>query len=128
MRTLASSSLAIDRTGKTIVDPDIQRPEHAVAVFGFGQKQDRNLAGPLDRTDLAAQAQAVVIVQSQIDDDQFVGAFRGLEQGVMRRALDIHGMDGRQRRDQPLDRTGTIVDEQDAAVHAIVARDRRQWL
>ena len=87
-------------------------------VVGLGDRQDRQVAGALERAELAAQPQAVEILQAQRNDHQVVIALGGVEQRLARIGLDVDGVLGRQRRRDPLVGRLAVVDDQDAAAAA----------
>ena len=85
----------VDRPHQIIVDADFQPAHQPRVVVGFGNRQDRHVAGALERADLAAQPQAVEILQPERHDDQVVVALGGVEQRFIRISLDVDRVFGR---------------------------------
>ena len=64
----------VDRAQQVIVDADLEPAQQPRVVLGIGDRQQRHLPGTLQRTRLAAQPQAVEILEAQRNDDQVVVA------------------------------------------------------
>ena len=108
----------VDRADQIVVDADFQPAHQPRVVVGFGDRQDRHVAGALERAHLAAQPQAVEILQAERHDQQVVIALGGMKQRLARIGLDVDRVLGRQHRDDALIRARPVIDDQDAAVAA----------
>ena len=109
----------VDRAHQIVVDADFQPAHQPRVVVGFGNRKDRHIAGALERADLAAQPQAVEILQPERHDDQVVVALGGAEQRFVRISLDVDDVFGRQRRRRCARRTiARSSTMQDAAIAA----------
>ena len=108
----------VDRADQVIVDADFQAAHQPLVVVGFGHRQDRHVAGALERADLAAQAQAVEILQAERDDQQVEIAFGRAEQRFVRIGFHLDRMLGRQGRDDALIGGRPVVDDENFPVAA----------
>ena len=104
----------VDRAQQVIVDADLEPAQQPRIVVGVRNGQNRHLPGPLQRPRLAAQPQAVEILEAERDDQQIVIAVGGVEQRFRRIGFDIDGMLGAQHRRQPLIGRRPVVDQKDA--------------
>ena len=118
MRARASNSFLSTGTQQIIVDADLEPAQQPRIVVGVGDREDRHLPRALQRARLAAQPQAVKIVEAERDDQQVVIAFGGVEQRLRRVGLDIDMVLGAQHRRQPLVGRRPVVDQQDAPAPA----------
>ncbi|MET4846215.1 hypothetical protein ABIF62_006710 [Bradyrhizobium japonicum] len=98
--------------------PDLEAAEQPRRVLGVRDRQDRHVARALQRARLAAQPQAVEIVEVERDDQQVVIALGGVEQRFGRVRLDVDGVLRGEDRRQPLIGGLTVVDQQNAAAPA----------
>ncbi len=112
--------VGVDRTGQIVVHAEIEAAQHPLAVFEIGERQDRGVPGAVERAQLAADAQAVEIGKAEADDDQFVIALGGGEQGLMGLAFDVDLIAAAQGGQNALGRIGPVLDQQDATVLAVV--------
>ena len=85
----------VDRPQQIVVHADFQPARQPRVVVGFGNRKNRHIAGALERADLAAQTQAVEILQPKRHDDEIVVAFGGAEQRFIRISLDVDRVFGR---------------------------------
>ena len=104
----------VDGTQQIVVDADLEPAQQPRIVVGVRDRQDRHLPRALQRARLAAQPQAVEIVEAERDDQQVVIAFGGVEQRLPRIGLDVDMVLGAQHRRQPLIGGRPVVDQQDA--------------
>ena len=80
--------------------------------------EDGQIAGAIERANLAAQPQRVEILKPERDDEQIVIAVGGMEQGLVRIGLDLDVvLLGKRRRDALVGRR-PIIDDENAAVAA----------
>ena len=92
----------VDRAQQIVVDADLEPAQQPRVVVGIGDGQDRHVAGALQRARLAAQPQAVEIVEAERDDQKVVIAFGGVKQRFRRIGFDVDVMFGGENRRQPL--------------------------
>ncbi len=112
--------VAVDRARQAVVDAEFERAQHALTILEVGDDQDGKVARALERADLAAQPQPVVVAETEADDDEVDIVLGRLEQRLVRVRLDVDVVMGAQRLGQALGGTGAIVDDQDAAAPAVV--------
>ncbi len=108
----------VDRAQQVIVDADFEAAQQPRVVVGVGNGEDRHLPGPFQRPRLAAQPQAVEIIEAERDDQQIVIAVGGVKQRFGRIGFDVDGVLGAQHRRQPLIGRRPVVDQQDASALA----------
>ncbi|MHC2196102.1 hypothetical protein ACVJF1_008735 [Bradyrhizobium diazoefficiens] len=101
-----------------VVDADLEAAEQPRRILGVRDRQDRHVARALQRARLAAQPEAIEIVEVERDDQQVVIALGGVEQRFGRVRLDIDGVLGGEQARQPLIGGLAVVDQQDAAALA----------
>jgi len=106
----------IDRTDQVIVDSDFEAAHQPRIVVGFGNGEQRQIAGAVERADVAAQPQAVIVLEPERYDGEIVGRLGGLEHCLARVGLDIHGVLQRQRLGHALPRGLAVVDDEDAGI------------
>ncbi len=74
----------------------ISRPRNQpLVIVGFGNRQKRHVASAIEGADLAAQPQAVEILQAKRHDNKIVIAFGGMKQRLGWIGFDIDSMFGR---------------------------------
>ncbi len=103
----------VDRAQQIVVDADLEAAQQPRIVVGIRDRQDRHLAGALQRARLAAQPQAIEILQPQRHDQEIVVALGGVKQRLGRIGFHIHAMLGAEHRSQPLIGRGTVIDQED---------------
>ena len=105
-----------------IVHAQIEAAQDALAVFGIGQHQQGRMAGAFDRAQLAAQAQAVEIGETEADDDDLVISLGGAKQRLLRVGFDIDLIGAAQRRGDALGGMGAVVHQQNPPAMPVVER------
>ena len=104
---------------------DVEAAQHAGLVVGLGDHDDGGVAGAVERAQLAAQAQAVIADEVEANEDELEGALGGLDQGLVRVALDLDAVVLPERGGEPLMGARPVVDEEQLGVEAGL-RDRRR--
>ena len=125
VRTRATSSLrSTGRTRKSCTPMSRPRSTRALssasAIMTHG-----GVAGAVERAQLAAQPQAVEADEVEAHDDELEGALGGLDERLVRVALDLDAVVLPERGGKPLMGARPVVDEEQLGVEAGL-RDRRR--
>ena len=100
---------------------ELEPAQHARAILEFGDDENGQVSRALERANLAAQAEAVVIGEAEADDEDVDIVLGRLEHGLLRIRPRRRLRDARQRLQEALGRTLAIVDEKKPPPRSAVA-------
>ncbi len=108
----------VDRPDQIVVDADLEAAHQPRIVLGIGDREQRQVAGALERAQVAAQPQAVVVLEAERDDGEVERGLGGLEHRLAGIGLDIDDVLGGERLRHPLPRGLAVVDDEDVGAAA----------